>query len=140
MEFEVGAEVLEVVIVRELVCDLSTQGHGRLVGPASGHVADGVAASAQEHEGQVVLLHEPHALGVALEGQIEAAQSVSGKGVSAALEDNSRGLVALHDLGHDGDKDVLVALVVDAVSEGEVDGVVLAFACADILQTTNGHK
>ena len=133
MELEVGPEVLEVVVVGQLVGDLRTEGDGRLVGPAPGHVADGVAAATEEHEGQVVLLHELDALGVALEGQVEAAETVAAERVGSALEDDRRGLVGLHDLGHDRHEDVLVGLVVDAVAQREVDRVVLALARANVL-------
>ena len=88
----------------------------------------------KEHEGQVVFLHELDALGVALESEVEAPEPVSGEGVCAALQHHGRGLVALHDLGHDGHEDVVVAVVVDPVPEGEVDGVVLALAGADVLK------
>ena len=70
---------------------------------------------------------------MALEGEVEAAEPVAGEGVCAALQDDGRGLVALHDLGHDGHEDVVVAVVVDAVAQREVDRVVLALARADVL-------
>ena len=70
---------------------------------------------------------------MALEGEVEAAEPVAGEGVCAALQDDGRGLVALHDLGHDGHEDVVVAVVVDAVAQREVDRVVLALASADVL-------
>ena len=37
-------------------------------------------------------------------------------------------------LGHDGHEDVVVAVVVDPVPEGEVDGVILALAGTDVLK------
>ena len=46
VQLEVGAEVLEVVVVGELVGDLDPEGDRSLVRPAPGHVADGVAATA----------------------------------------------------------------------------------------------
>ena len=62
VELEVGSEVLEVVIVGQLVGDLLVQGHGRLVGPAAGHVPDGVTSSSQQHQWQVVPDHKHHKL------------------------------------------------------------------------------
>lgn len=47
------------------VGDVRVQGHSRLVGPAAGHVADGVAASAQHEQRQVEGLHVLHTLGMA---------------------------------------------------------------------------
>ena len=46
------------------VRDLGIQGDGRLVGPAAGHVPDGVAPAAQHQHGQVEGLHVLHTLGV----------------------------------------------------------------------------
>ena len=54
VELEVGPKVLEVVIVGQLVGNVLVQGHGSLVGPAAGHVPDGVASSSQQHQWQVV--------------------------------------------------------------------------------------
>lgn len=98
MELEVRTEVLKVVIVRQLVCDLSSQCDSCFVGPAPGHVAYRVAASAEQHEGQIVLLHELHALGVAFQGQVEAPETIPGEGVRAALKHDGGRLVTLHNL------------------------------------------
>ena len=46
VQLEVGAEVLEVVVVGELVGDLDPEGDGSLVRPAPGNVPDGVASTA----------------------------------------------------------------------------------------------
>ena len=48
------------------------------------------------------------------------------------MEDDSAGLVELHHAGHHGDEDSLVAGVVDAVTEGEVEAVVFAAPGSDI--------
>ena len=95
---EVGAEVLEVVVVGQLVGDIAAQGDGRLVRPTPGHVSDGVAAAAEEHQREVVLFHELYALGVAFESEVEAAESVAAERVGAALEDDGRRLVTFHHL------------------------------------------
>lgn len=133
MELEIRAEILKVVIVWQLVGNLGSQCDCSFVRPASGHVSDGVAPSSQKHEGQVVLLHELDALGMALDSDIEASQSISGQGIGSALKNNRRRLIAFHDFRHDGDKCVLVAFIIDAVSHGEVDGVVFASTGSNVL-------
>ena len=40
VQLEVRAEILEVVVVRQLVGDILVQGHRRLVRPAPGHVPE----------------------------------------------------------------------------------------------------
>ena len=47
------------------VRDLGVQGGGSLVGPAAGHVADGVAPSTEHEQRQVEGLHVLHTLGMA---------------------------------------------------------------------------
>ncbi len=69
-----------------------------------------------------------------LHAQIEAAQPVARQAVAAALQHNRLGPVPLHDAADDGLEDVLVGPVVDAVAQGEVDGVVFAVADADVAQ------
>ena len=51
MELEVGAEILEVVVVGKLVGDLHPEGDRRLIRPAPRHVPDGVSATAWENDG-----------------------------------------------------------------------------------------
>ena len=65
-------------------------------------------------------------------GKVEASQSVSGKRVTSALKDNGSRLVVFHDAVDHRLEDALVAVVVDAVAEREVNGVVLSVAHADI--------
>jgi hypothetical protein len=64
---------------------------------------------------------------------VEAAEAIAGERVRAALQDDGRRLVRLHDLGQDRHEDVLVAVVVDAVAQGEIDGVVLPLAGTNVL-------
>ena len=43
-------------------------------------------------------------------------------------------------LGHDGDEDILVAFVVDSVSEGEIDGVVFALSGSDVSEVSGAGE
>ena len=92
---------------------------------------------------------------MSLQGQVEAAQPaigdrievgderlvtvlpVSRERVCSALEDNGAGLVELHDSGHDGDEDTLVAGVVNAVTEGEVEAVVLPSPSSNVPEVSS---
>uniref|UniRef100_A0A6B0V7H8 Putative secreted protein n=1 Tax=Ixodes ricinus TaxID=34613 RepID=A0A6B0V7H8_IXORI len=108
VQLEVRPKVLKVVVVRQLVGDVHAERHGSLVGPAARHVADGVAPSTQLQEGQVVLAHKLGALAVALQGQVEAAQSVPRERVRPALEHHCARLVHLHHLRDERLEDALV--------------------------------
>ena len=65
VQLEVGAEVLEVIIVGQLVGDGAVQGNGRFIGPATGHITDGVSTTAQHQQGQVETFDVLNTFGVA---------------------------------------------------------------------------
>ena len=69
---------------------------------------------------------------MAAHGKVEASQPISRQRVTSALKDNSSWLIVLHDAIDHRLEDALVAVVVDAVAEWEVDGVVLSVAYADV--------
>lgn len=79
VELEVRTEVLEVVVVRKLVCDLGAESDRGLVGPASRNVSDRVTTTANHEERQIVLLYELNAFSVTPHRKIEAAQSIACK-------------------------------------------------------------
>ena len=94
MELEVGAKILEVVVIWQLVRYVLLQGHGSLICPAAGNIPDElgnwsqkyiviiisapdcVASTSEQHQWEVVSLHKLHTLGVTLQCQVKAAQSV----------------------------------------------------------------
>ena len=91
MKLEVGAEVLEVVVVGQLVGDVLLQSHRGLVCPAACDIPDiifikhspdtvdsapdGVTSASKQHQREVISLHEFYTLGVTLQRQVEATQS-----------------------------------------------------------------
>jgi hypothetical protein len=77
---------------------------------------------------------------VTLHTQIEATQTISRQTVTTALQNNSIGRVELHDAGNDGLEHRLVRGVIDAVSEGEIDGIVFALADTNVAQLTSSWK
>jgi hypothetical protein len=126
----VRSVVLEVVVVRQLVRDVLAHQQRRLVRPAARNVAHRVAAAPNDEHGDAELLAIVDAVAVALEGQVEAAESVAGQAVRAALQhDSCRGKLG-HNPVHDGLEERAVAIVVHAVLERRVDGVVEALAVA----------
>ncbi len=62
--------------IGEGVWEVHAQHAAGLVAPAARHVAHGVPAAPQDQHGHVELGQELHAVGMALEAQIEAAQTV----------------------------------------------------------------
>mmetsp|Transcript_30120 Transcript_30120/g.94491 ORF Transcript_30120/g.94491 Transcript_30120/m.94491 type:complete len:359 (+) Transcript_30120:185-1261(+) len=132
--------VLVVVVVREVVRDLLIQHHGRLVRPAARHVADRVAAAAQDERGHLLLQHKAHALGVPPDGQVEAAEPVAAERVGAALQHERAGAVEVHHLLHHRLEQPLVRVVVHPVAQRHVDRVVLARPDADVLDVAGAGE
>lgn len=69
VELEVRPKVLKVVVVRQLVGDICAEGHSGLIGPAPRHIADGVAATAEEQQWKVVFLDKLNTLGMSCLGR-----------------------------------------------------------------------
>ena len=101
------------------------------MGPGAGDVARGVAAAAEDEEGDAALdgvaLGEGDAGAVAVDVEVETAEPVVAEGVGAALEDDGGRVVVLDRVADDVLEEVGVGVVVDAVVERDVDGVVVAW-------------
>lgn len=69
--------------------------------------------------------------------EVEATETVARQTIATALEDNRLRTVPLHDALDHGLEDALVGSIVDTVTEGEIDGVVLARADTDITKFTS---
>ena len=72
---------------------------------------------------------------LAFDCQVECAESVARQGVSATLQHHRPRSEVLHHLGHDRLEDALVALVVHAVMQREVERIVEAGPDTQILRT-----
>ena len=59
------------------VIDVLLQEEGSLVGPAASDIADGVTAATEDQEGQPKALYKFDARAVALEREVEAAQTIA---------------------------------------------------------------
>ena len=127
---EQGAVVLEVLeegrVGGHLVVHLGADAQTRLVRPQARDVAGRVAAPAEHEGGQVELLHEGQARAVRLDAKVEAAQPVAAEGVGSALQHDGRGLVGRDGGADDVGEQARVLVVLDAVVQGHVEGVVRA--------------
>lgn len=85
------------------------------VGPEAGDVARGVAAAAEDEEGEVEFLDGGDAGAVSADVEVEAAEAVAAEGVGAALEDDGGGVVGGDAGGDDFVEEACVGVVVDAV-------------------------
>ena len=68
--------------------------------------------------------------------QIETAQAITRQTVATALENHGLWAIPFHDVLDDGLENALVGNVVDTITEGEVDRVVLALSNADVAKLT----
>ena len=69
---------------------------------------------------------------MALHGEVEAPESVSGEGVGSALKDDGARLEDVHHFGDEGLEEGVVGVVVDAVVQRHVERVVLAALETDV--------
>lgn len=112
-----------------------------LVRPATGDVSDRVAAPAQHQHWQAKRVDKPDTVSVAADAQIKAAQPIATERIRAALQDNNARLECLNGRRDDRLKDIGVASVVDACSQGNIDRVILAVAGANFVNVTgSGEK
>jgi hypothetical protein len=77
---------------------------------------------------------------VATHAQVEAAQTIARETVSATLQDHGLRLVVVHHRLDDGLEDGLVRVVRDAITEREIDSVVLSNTDADIPKFAGAWK
>ena len=140
MKAVVGAIVLEVVVVRQLVRYFSIQQNARLKRPAPRHVAHRVPSSSQDQEGDIFALYVLHARRVASKRQVETAEPVARQRVSAALEHDCLGCKTLKNFVDDGAKNAHKGIVVHAVVEGEIYSVAFALAVPDVLDVPRARK
>lgn len=73
-------------------------------------------------------------------GEVERTELVLCQGVGTALKNDCVGPVVIHDVLNDGSEDGGVGLVVNAVSERDIDSVTLAFADASVDQVASSRK
>jgi hypothetical protein len=133
----VAKPYLVVFVIRKNCWHLLANKDTSLKGPSTRNVSHGITAATNYKCRLAETLNEPDAVCVALHTQVEAAQSITRKTVSAALENNSFRLVIVHDSLDDWLKDRLVGDIVNTIAEWEVDGVILASAYTDIAKLTS---
>lgn len=97
---------------------------GGFVSPGAGDVAWGVATATDDEEREVKSFDEGDAGAVGGDVQVEAAETVAAEGVGTALEDDGARSVDFDAGADDVAEELDVGFVVDAVVEGDVDGVV----------------
>jgi hypothetical protein len=106
----------------------------RLESPGSSDVAHSVTTSSDNEGWPIEALDKLDTVGVSVHAQVKATQTVTRQTVTAALKNNGIGVIVFHDIRYDGLEDGLVGGVVNAVSEREVDCVVLALANTNVSQ------
>ena len=104
--------------------DLGANTYGRLVCPEPGDVARRVAAAAKDEEWELEGLGVGEAFAVGADVEVKAAEAVAAEGVGTALNHNGRGVVGAHAGADDGFEELDVGEVVDAVVQGNIEGMV----------------
>lgn len=84
MQRKVGAKVIIVEIVGELIRERLAEGNTGLICPATSNVSYSVTTTTQDEQGDVEFAHVFHRFGVSSSRDVEAAETISGERVSAA--------------------------------------------------------
>lgn len=106
------------------------------MGPQSGHVPQRVATAADQHHGDPEALHVFDTLTMATNGQIKEADTVTAERVGTALQHDALGLKLVHNTLHHRFESHLIACIVNTIVEWEIDSIVLASLCPNIIQAT----
>mmetsp|Transcript_66693 Transcript_66693/g.106008 ORF Transcript_66693/g.106008 Transcript_66693/m.106008 type:complete len:249 (-) Transcript_66693:542-1288(-) len=119
----------------------------RLIAPQTRHILDVIASSANHQHGHmirsivvVLVLHVFDNAAMSLCRYIEHANPILRQRVSAALQHNHTRPIAVEYRIDDGFVNAEIAIVVDAVIEGEVDGVVLARRNSNVFVKASAGK
>lgn len=100
-----------------------------LVGPCARNIPHRVATASEDDHGYAETLNVAHAIGVPIHAEIETTQPVARETVTTTLENDGFWAVIGHDSLDGRLEDVLVCLIRDAVTEGEINSII--FACSD---------
>lgn len=73
-------------------------------------------------------------------GEVEAAKSITRQGISTALQDDCSWSVIFHHAADYWLKDTLVALVVDPVTQRDINSVVFSTADANVMKVAGARK
>ena len=112
----------------------------RLVCPSASHIAHSIATPTENKSRKVKRPDKIDAVGVATHAEIKTAKPVTRQAVSAALENDGLGLVIRHDRTDDRLKNGLVCLVINTVAEGEIHGIVLTRANANVAKFSRARE
>jgi hypothetical protein len=78
-----------------------------------------------------------HTVGVTLHAEVEATQSVTRKTISSALQNNSSGLIPLHDMLDNWLEHALVRQIVDTIAKWDIDSIVLSIPDTHITELSS---
>lgn len=115
------------------VVDILLKKKGSLVGPATCDIADSVTTSTKHKEGKPEALYKFDAGAMALEGEVEATETITRQRVGTALKHHCARTIPVHHFLDDGLENVLVALIVNAIPQWKIHGIVLALARSYVL-------
>jgi hypothetical protein len=111
-----------------------------LKSPSSSDVAHRVATSTENKSREIKALDIVDTVGVTVHTQIEATESIARQTVTTALENNSLGLVVLHDILNDRLEDGLVGHIGDTISKRKVDSIVFSLSNTSVSKFTSAGE
>mmetsp|Transcript_20115 Transcript_20115/g.43677 ORF Transcript_20115/g.43677 Transcript_20115/m.43677 type:complete len:263 (-) Transcript_20115:415-1203(-) len=122
MQLEIRSIILIVIIVGNFIWQFRVQQYRGLIRPTPCHIANSVPPSPQHQRRHIKGLGIPHTLGMTLQTQIKAPQSIPRQRIGPALQHDRTGTEHLHNLIHDGFEYLFVRGIRHARREGSIDG------------------
>mmetsp|Transcript_11278 Transcript_11278/g.19256 ORF Transcript_11278/g.19256 Transcript_11278/m.19256 type:complete len:340 (-) Transcript_11278:276-1295(-) len=120
------SEILPVIIIRDSIFQLLSDGNGGFVHPASRYTSDVVTAAAHHKHGNPKRFDVSNAGGMTPGCQVEQSQTILSQRIGATLHHNTRRLKFLDGLVYDRLKYLAVTLIIDAIFKRKIDRIVFA--------------
>mmetsp|Transcript_33681 Transcript_33681/g.41280 ORF Transcript_33681/g.41280 Transcript_33681/m.41280 type:complete len:221 (+) Transcript_33681:474-1136(+) len=127
MQLKIGSIILKIIIIRNLIRNISIQQHTRLVRPTPRHVPYSIPPSTQHERRDPEALHELDAFRVTAQTEVETTETIAGETVRAALQDYRARLVDFHYFCGYWFEEFFVHCICYSRSEGGVYGEAGAF-------------
>eukprot|EP00051_Salpingoeca_urceolata_P005907 m.78637 g.78637 ORF g.78637 m.78637 type:complete len:485 (+) comp14592_c0_seq3:64-1518(+) len=140
VQAKIWAKVLEIIVVWQLFIDFCVKCDSSFVRPAACDVAYCVTTATKKKHWFAKRLDKLNTGSVAFEREVEAAEAIARKGISTTLQHDDRGPVPVHALLNNRLENALVRFVINAVSEGKVDCIVLSLPMPNILDVAGARK
>lgn len=140
MNLVLRGKVNSVIVVWDFIRDLDAGDYCSFVCPASGHISESVSTTADKQDWNAKGFHVLCDWGVALDWEIETAESITGQWVGSSLEDYSFRPEVFHDLSEDRSGDSNKGFIIHTLIKREIHSPVGTLFFPDILNMSSSWE